>query len=136
MSGATDRAGARWERRAADHAQKNGIEWDIAKQRGRLDLLDLTGCIGQGWLIGCKAIHRGVPIGTRMWEAMDQANRAMANLAKIPPGTLARPEHVIPFQLLMRPRGKGSDGSPGKAYAVTEYDYLLELARLRAEQGW
>jgi hypothetical protein len=124
-----------WERRVVAHAQEYAdMPW---KRRLRLgdnhDLLDVDGCLPMGWLVGCKAIRRGVTFGAKISEAMDQCDRALLNVG--------RPRRqdgngrvvvdsggIIPVQIMQRA------GYPvGKAYAVTEYDYLLDLARERRE---
>ena len=106
MAGVTDRAGNRLERRVADYFAEDGLPF--------------------GWLLGCKAIHRGVPIGTRMWDAMDQAHRAMDNLNHLAPALAA--DQVWPFQVLQR-----SGASIGRSYAVTELEWFRELVQYRAK---
>ena len=134
MPGATDRAGARYERDVADHCHDDyGFPWDKAPPRGRRDRLDLTGCLDYGWLIGCKAIHRGVTFGQRISEAMDQCDQALINIGRpaqrTPRGLLVVDNgRVVPVQVMQR------SGYPiGKHYAVTELDYLLSLAAERAK---
>lgn len=136
MSGVTDRAGARWERTVADYCNDPyGFPWDKAPPRGRRDRLDITGCLDYGWLIGCKAIHKGISFGTRISEAMAQCDAALVNV-----GRPAQPDpqgrgflvvdagRIVPFQVMQR------SGYPvGKAYAVTQLDYILNLARERAD---
>jgi hypothetical protein len=148
MPGATDRAGAAWERKVADYAHETyGLPWDKAPTRGRRDLLDITGCLDFGWLIGCKAIHRGISFGTRVSEAMTQCDRALVNAGRpaqtrtIPGRAADTPDRdflvvdngrIVPVQVMMR------SGFPvGKAYVVTQYDYFLGLVAERAEHdGW
>lgn len=134
MSGATDRAGARYERAVADYCHEvYGFPWDKAPLRGRRDRLDITGCLDYGWLIGCKAIHRGVSFGTRISEAMSQCDTALVNV-----GRPAEPDRrgflvvdsgrIVPVQVMQR------SGYPtGKHYVVTQLDYFLRLARERAD---
>lgn len=132
MSGVTDRAGPKWERRVVDYAHDTyALPWDRAPLRGRRDRLDVTGCLDDGWLIGCKAIHRGVTFGQRVSEAMDQCDRALMNIGR--PATedprgfsVVDPGRVVPFQVMQR------SGYPvGKAYVVTQLDYILNLAVAR-----
>jgi hypothetical protein len=133
---AKTRAGARWERAVADYAaEAYGFPWDKGPQRARRDRLDITGCLPYGWLIGCKAIHRGIVIGQRLSEAMDQADQALINVGR--PAIRDRRGFllvdngpIVPFQILQR------SGYPiGKAYAVTEFDYFLRLAVERGTIG-
>ena len=137
MAGVTDRAGARWERTVVDHMHDEyGFPWDRAPLRGRRDRLDVTGCLDFGWLIGCKAIHRGVTFGQRVSEAMAQCDAALVNVGRpATPGRSGPHEYlvvdaggIVPVQIMQR------SGYPvGKAYAVTQLDYLLNLARERAD---
>ena len=136
MSGVTDRAGARYERAVADYCHDDyGFPWDKAPLRGRRDRLDITGCLDYGWLIGCKAIHKGVPFGTRISEAMTQCDSALVNV-----GRHAEPDRqgrgylvvdsgrIVPVQVMQR------SGYPiGKHYVVTQLDYFLRLATERAD---
>lgn len=132
MSGVTDRAGPKWERTVVDYAHETySLPWDRAPLRGRRDRLDVTGSLDDGWLVGCKAIHRGVQFGQRVSEAMDQCDRALVNVGR--PATEDRrgflvvdPGRVVPFQVMQR------SGYPvGKAYVVTQLDYILNLAVAR-----
>jgi hypothetical protein len=134
MSGVTDRAGARYERAVADYCHDEyGFPWDKAPLRGRRDRLDITGCLDYGWLIGCKAIHRGVNFGTRVSEAMTQCDAALVNVGR--PAEHGRggflvvdSGRIVPVQVMQR------SGYPiGKHYVVTQLDYLLRLATERAE---
>lgn len=122
MPGATDRAGARYERAVADYLHDTGgFPFDKAPPRGRRDRLDITGCLDYGWLIGCKAIHRGVTFGARISEAMTQCDKALANVGQGGPG------RVVPVQFMQR------SGFPiGEHYVVTEARYFLALAQERA----
>jgi hypothetical protein len=52
---------------------------------------------------------------------MDQAERAMAYLADD-----GRDEGVIPWQIIKRPGAE-----PLRAYAVTEFRWMLDLCRMR-----
>lgn len=118
-----------FERRTAAHARDAGFTaWERRLRGGsHQDLLDLDGCLPDGWLVGCKSVRRGVTVGTRLSQAMDQCHAAMHNLQHY----RINPEGVIPVQVLQRP-GRGI----GQAYVVTEYDWFLELAlqRRRWEQ--
>lgn len=122
------RAGTRWETTVTDHARDRGFDWDRAPLRGRRDLLDLTGTIPDGWLIGAKALSRTASESQKLSGAMDQSSRAMANLRqrKFAVDTA----DVIPVQILQR-----SGAGVGRAYAVTEFDAFLQLAELR-RNGW
>lgn len=122
------RAGRVWEALVVEHGQDAGFSWDRGPLRGRRDLLDVTGCLPDGWLIGAKGVQRGVSAAVKLHEAMDQNERAMENLAKA--RTLVSIDDVIPVQVIQRP---GS--SIGAAYAVTEYDDFLRLAKMRKEWG-
>jgi hypothetical protein len=120
------RAGSAYERKVADYAQKSGFPWDRAPLRGARDLLDITGCLAAGWLIGCKAIGRGVALSKRMSDAMNQADEALTNLEALKP--VGYRDDVIPVQVLQR------SGFPiGKAYVVMDYDNFLRLAKIRQE---
>lgn len=137
MSGATDRAGARYERAVADYCHEvYGFPWDKAPLRGRRDRLDLTGCLDYGWLIGCKAIHRGVNFGQRISEAMTQADAALVNVGRPAEEARSGPHkylvvdsgRIVPVQVMQR------SGYPtGKSYVVTQLDYFLRLAQERAD---
>lgn len=134
MSGATDRAGQRYERNVADYCHEvYRFPWDRAPLRGRRDRLDLSGTLDYGWLVGCKAIHRGVQFGQRVSEAMTQADQALANVGRPyehdPRGFLVVDSgRLVPVQIMQR------SGYPiGKHYAVTQLDYFLRLARERAD---
>ena len=120
-----NRAGREWENKVIDHAAEHGYDWQRPRRRGRRDLLDVNGCIEDGWLIGCKAVQRGVPMTKKLWAAMDQCHRAMGYLPRN-----INAEQVIPLQVIQRP-GVGV----GQAYAVTEYDWFLRLADMR-RKGW
>lgn len=124
---APKRAGRKFEIEVVDHAQATGFPgWDRAPLRGRRDLLDVTGCLASGVLVGCKAIEPGVPMNTKLWRAMDQAHRAMEHLPRT-----VDPATVTPWQIIQR---RNADGI-GSSYAVTELDWMLrqtaELAELR-----
>jgi hypothetical protein len=134
MSGATDRAGQRYERDVADYCHDvYGFPWDRAPLRGSRDRLDLTGTLDYGWLIGCKAIHRGVTFGQRISEAMTQADTALVNVGR--PAEADRrgflvvdSGRIVPVQVMQR------SGYPvGKHYVVTQLDYFLRLAQERAD---
>lgn len=139
MAGVADRAGARYERAIADYGHDQyGLPWDKAPLRGRRDRLDITGCLDDGWLVGCKAIHRGVTFGQRISEAMDQCDQALANIGRPAEAKRAGPHsflevdngRVVPVQVMQR------SGYPtGKHYVVTQLDYLLRLYAERRD-GW
>lgn len=134
MSGVTGRAGPTWERIVADEAAAHGLPWDRAPLRGARDLLDLSGTIPAGFLVGCKAIKRGSTFGAKISEAMDQCDRALLNLGH--PSTrngsgkiLVESAGIIPVQVMQR------SGYPvGKAYVVMQYEHFLDLAVRR--QKW
>ena len=135
MSGVAGRAGPTWERTVADYAVgRYGLPWDRAPLRGTRDLLDLQGCLPAGFLVGCKAIRRGVQFGAKISEAMDQCDRALVNIGR--PSSrdgngrlLVDCGGIVPVQVMQR-----SGYPPGKAYVVTELDYFLDLAVRR--QKW
>lgn len=135
MPGVTDRAGANYERKVADYLHDTGgFPWDKAPLRGRRDRLDITGCLDYGWLIGCKAIHRGVPFGQRISEAMAQCDSALVNVGR--PADQDRRGflvvdngRIVPVQFMQR------SGYPiEKHYVVTQAGYLLGLMQERAER--
>ena len=115
--------GTAWERRVADHAAAAGLPWDRAPLRGSSDLLDIVGCLPDGWLIGCKAISRRGNLADRMSKAMDEGRAALANAARLYPG---RTSDVIPVQIVQR-----QGFATGRAYAVMEYDEFLRLVQMR-----
>lgn len=122
--GELKRAGREWEKKVAAAGQAAGFKaWDIAPLRGRRDLLDITGCIPDGWLIGAKSVQRGVPMSAKLWDAMDQAAAALGHLPRS-----VDPAGIIPVQVIQR-TGTGI----GQAYAVTQYDWLLRLALERRQ---
>jgi hypothetical protein len=137
VPGVTDRYGAAWERKVADYAHDNyRLPWHKAPLRGTRDLLDIAGCLDMGWLVGCKSIHRGVPFGTRISEAMAQADKALVNAgcgatSHRGAGTgeylIVDSGRIVPVQVMQR------SGYPvGKAYVVTQYEYFLRLVAERA----
>lgn len=116
-----------YERSVVRYGQEKGFPaWERRLRGGsKHDLLDLDGTIPDGWMIGCKSVHRGVTIGRRLSEAMDQCHRAIDALDHY----RISPEGIIPVQILQRP------GSPiGAHYVVTEFDWFLQLAIQR--QKW
>lgn len=133
MSGVTGRAGPAWERKVADYSHDEyGLPWDRAPLRGARDRLDISGCLDDGWLVGCKAIRRGTDFGKRISEAMTQCDNALVNIGK--PSVTRQgivyvdSGRVVPVQVMQR------SGFPvGKAYVVTQLDYFLRLAVLRRE---
>lgn len=124
-----------WERTVVAKAQEVGLPWERRLRLGdNHDLLDVDGCLPQGWLIGCKSIRRGVSFGQKISEAMDQCDQALINIGHrhIRNGggkTIVESAGIIPVQVMQR-----SGYPPGKAYVVTEYDYFLDLAVRR--QKW
>lgn len=121
---ALKRSGREWELRGVAYANEQGFAWDVAPLRGRRDLLDFTGCLDSaGLLVGAKARETGVPMSQKLWRAMEQCHRAMEHLPRS-----VDPSTVVPFQLIQR-----RDTTIGGAYAVTEYDWLLRLARERRQ---
>lgn len=122
--GELKRSGREFERAIVAHANERfGFGWDVAPLRGRRDLLDVTGCLPGGWLIGAKARQTGVAMDRKLFAAMDQCHRAMDHLPRN-----VDPARVIPVQVVQR-----RSGGPGGAYAVTEYDWLLNLAEERRQ---
>jgi hypothetical protein len=101
--------------------QAAGLPWDKGPLRGRRDLLDVTGCLPGGWLVGAKSANRGQSAAVKLFDAMDQCERAMAFLAED-----GKDEGVVPWQIIKRPGAE-----PARAYAVTEFRWMLELAQLR-----
>jgi len=127
---ALKRAGRDWERKIAARARDAGFSaWDVAPLRGRRDLLDITGTLPDGLLVGAKAIQRGVNLNSKLWDAMAQCHRALENLPRH-----CDPATILPVQVLQR-----SGADVGAAYAVTEWDWLLrnqaELVSLRRERA-
>lgn len=117
------RAGRAWEKTIVTMGQEAGFDgWDLAPLRGSRDLLDVNGCVPDGWLIGGKAVARGVSAAEKLSAAMDQAERALHNLQR----RSGVSDDVIPFQILQRP-----GATPQRAYAVTEYQWFLKLATMR-----
>jgi hypothetical protein len=120
---APKRAGRSWENVVVAEGQAAGLPWDRAPLRGRRDLLDVTGCLPGGWLVGAKSANRGQSAAVKLFDAMDQCERAMAVLEAD-----GKAEGVIPWQIIKRP---GAD--PRQAYAVTEFGWMLELCQLRRD---
>jgi hypothetical protein len=118
---APKRAGREWESQVVAAGQAAGLPWDRGPLRGRRDLLDVTGCLPGGWLVGAKSANRGQSAAVKMFDAMDQCERAMAFLEED-----GKAEGVIPWQIIKRP---GAD--VGQAYAVTEFRWMLELCQMR-----
>jgi len=130
---APKRAGREFERAMIDYANSRGRQWDYGPLRGARDLLDVTGCLPAGWLVGAKSTQRGVPAARKLSDAMDQAARALEYLPQVA-GKMGffgpAVADVIPWQVIQRP------GAPmGRNYAVTEYDHMLKICDLR-ERGW
>jgi len=120
---AAKRKGTAWERRVADYAHARGFPWDRAPLRGSRDLLDIQGCLPDGWLIGTKNLSPET-LQARLSSAMDQCARARANLNGIYPGR----HDVIPVQVVQRRNHR-----TGRAYVVLEFDDFLRLAELRRD---
>lgn len=123
---APTRAGAEYERDVAKYARSHGFpEWERRRGQGPgRDLLDLTGMLGDGWIIGCKSLERGVDAGRRLNSAVTQNRLAIATLAERGTPTTG----IIPVQILLR-----RSWPIGDSYAVTTYDKILELAAERRE---
>jgi hypothetical protein len=118
---APKRAGREWEGEVVRAAQAAGLPWDRGPLRGARDLLDVTGCLPGGWLIGAKQAERGQSAAVKLFDAMDQAERAHGVLVAD-----GKADGVIPFQIIKRPRAETL-----RAYAVTEYRWFLEIAKSR-----
>jgi hypothetical protein len=124
-----------WERRVVARAQERGLPWDRRLRLGdNHDLLDVDGCLPDGWLIGAKSISRTATFGTKISEAMDQCDQALVNIGR-PYETDGKGRRlvdcggIVPVQVMQRA------GYPtGKAYVVTEYDYFLDLAVERRDE--
>ena len=125
---AARRKGTAWERRVADYAHARGFPWDRAPLRGSRDLLDIQGCLPDGWLIGTKNLSPET-LQARLSSAMDQCKRAMLNLRDMSTayGGNGNPD-VIPVQVVQRRNHR-----TGRAYVVMEYDDFLRLAEMRRE---
>ena len=121
---AAKRKGTAWERRVADYAHARGFPWDRAPLRGSRDLLDIQGCLPDGWLIGTKALSAET-LQARLSSAMDQAQRALSNLNGV--YRVVHPD-VIAVQVVQRRNHR-----TGRAYVVLEFDDFLRLAELRRE---
>jgi hypothetical protein len=130
-----NRAGGKWERRVVDYlVEAYGRNWDRAPLRGRRDRLDVTGCLDDGYLIGCKAITRGVAFGQRVSEAMAQCDQALINVGRPVVDADRRGFLVVDSGLIMPLQVMQRSGYPtGKAYVVTELDYWARTAVERAE---
>jgi hypothetical protein len=120
---APKRAGRAWENMIVAHARSYGLPWDRAPLRGRRDLLDVTGCLPGGWMVGAKSSNRGQSAAVKIADAMDQCRRSMAVLEE-----KEESDGVIPFQIIRRPNAE-----IGRAYAVTEYEWFLQLCLLRQQ---
>lgn len=129
MSNAPKRAGSAWERRVVDHAREYGLDWERAPLRGWSDLLDVEGCIKDGWLVGCKAISRSSNgnVTDKLGPAMVQGQRAIDNLTRMS-GSEKWTQGIVPVQVIQR-----AGYETGRAYAVMEYDDFLRLAVERRE---
>lgn len=117
--------GTAWAERVAAYAREHGFAWDRSALHGAHDLLDITGCLPDGWLIGCKALSRKGNLGDRLSDAMHQNRRAAVNLDRHYPGLKVR-EDVHTAQVVQR-QGYGV----GRAYVVMEYDEFLALVEER-----
>ena len=117
-----------WERAIAAEARKHGLPWERRLRTGdNSDMLDIDGPLPDGWLIGGKAVSRRGNLADRMSGAMEQCERALANLEQKYPGKSA---DVIPVQIVQR-----QGYQPARAYAVMEYRHLLRLVLMRRESG-
>jgi hypothetical protein len=129
---APKRAGRAWENMIVKYAREAGLPWDRAVGRGAgaRDLLDVTGCLPGGWLVGGKSSNRGQAAAVKLADAMDQCHRALGVLA-----ARGEADGVVPFQIIRRP-----NVDIGRAYAITEYDWFLQLCKLRQaareERAW
>ncbi len=113
--------GTRWERIVADYAASKGLPWDRAPLRGTADLLDMSGVIPDGWLVGCKAISRQGNIADRLSTGMNEAQAALERLRAITPA-----DDVVAVQIFQR------TGKPvGRAYVVMEFDPFIDLVKQR-----
>ena len=120
MSNPPRERGTAWERRVVDHAQAAGLPWERAPLRGTQDLLDVQGCLPDGWLVGCKAISRRGNLADRMSRAMAEAQTALLRVKLMWPRVQA--DDVVPVQVVQK------QGKPvGEAYVVMEYDDFLAL---------
>lgn len=123
-----------WERTVVAAAQDRGLAWDRRLRLGAHDdLLDVDGCLREGWLVGAKSIRRGVSFGAKISEAMDQCDRALINIGRPHRQdgrgrVLVDSGGIIPVQVMQR-----SGYPPEKAYVVTEYGYFLDLAVARRD---
>jgi len=120
---AAKRKGTAWERRVADYAHARGFPWDRAPLRGSRDLLDIQGCLPDGWLIGTKNLSPET-LQARLSSAMDQCRRAKANLTAL----AGLCQDVIPVQVVQRRNHR-----TGRAYVVLEFDDFLRLAEMRRD---
>ena len=125
MSNPPKERGTAWERRVVDHAKAAGLPWERAPLRGTADLLDVQGCLPDGWLIGCKAISRRGNLADRLSAGMNEGRAAVERLPRL----FGQPaDGVIPVQIVQR------QGFPvGRAYVVMEYDEFLGLVTARRE---
>lgn len=130
MAGVAGRTGATWERIVADWFMDAGLPWDRMVQRGNHDLLDLTGTLPAGFLVGCKGIRRGTAFGEKISGAMDQCDRALLNLGHPHLTVRGRPivesNGIIPVQVMQR------SGYPvAKSYTVMQTGHFLDLVQRR-----
>jgi hypothetical protein len=106
------------------------LPWERAVQRGNRDLLDFTGCLPMGWLIGAKALRRksGETPADKLNDAMLQCRRAVDNLeARGMPA-----EDVVPVQIIQRPGYETA-----QHYVVMEArDFLKLVAERRELEHW
>jgi len=122
---AAKRKGTAWERRVADYAHARGFPWDRAPLRGSRDLLDIQGCLPDGWLIGTKNLSPET-LQARLSDAMNQCRRAVDNLLVLYPPPMQ--QDVIPVQVVQRRNHR-----TGRAYVVLEFDDFLRLAEMRRD---
>lgn len=122
---APKRAGRQYEQQVVAHAQERGFpNWERGPLRGVRDLLDLTGTLPEGFLVGAKSTERGVDTTAKLNEAMMQCDAAMTNLEQ-----RGMPvKDIVPVQIFRR-----QAWPIGKHYAVTTFDCLLDLATERRD---
>lgn len=107
--------GTAWEVTAATYANSEGFPLERRALAGRRDLGDLMG--RPGWVIGCKS-EQTIRLSTYMNEIRDQKDNTLRRNG----GAVACP--LIGVELVKR-RNYGT----GRAYAVMEYDDLLQIWR-------
>lgn len=106
--------GTAWEVQAVTYAQAQGFPLDRRALAGRRDLGDLMGL--PGWVIGCKN-EKTMRLGMYMNELDTQKENMVRR------GGVQRAE-LIGVELIKR-----RNHSTGRAYAVMEYDDLIQVWR-------